>query len=237
MFDPTESFKNILKNTESTLKTHFPLEVDNKVFELKNLSLDKIDYTVDDEYDAKYKDKTMATNIYADMVIRDKISGKTIDEKKQYPLLKLPLYTDRGTFIVKGNEYSVGLQNRVRPGIYTVKKSSGEISADINAAKGLAKQVHITLDPETSKFKIGMGTSHKSLYPVLNAVGVKDEDMAEWWVKDVLEANRKVSEKDYYNSIMDTAERLTSKRPKDVAEAKKFLKDKFNEVELDEDIN
>lgn len=237
MFDPTESFKNILKNTESTLKTHFPLEVDNKVFELNNLSLDKLDYSLDDEYDAKYKDKTLATNIYADMTIKDKRTGKIIDEKKQYPLLKLPLYTDRGTFIVKGNEYSVGLQNRVRPGVYTVKKTSGEISADINAAKGLSKQVHVTLDPETSKFKIGMETSRKSLYPVLNAIGVKDSELAEWWGNDVLEANRNVSEKDHYNSIMDTAERLTGKRPKDIADATKALKAKFAEIELDEDIN
>lgn len=238
MFDPKESFKNILFNTKNILETHFPLENDSKKFEISNLSLDKVDYTIDDEYDAKNKDKTMGTTIFADVTLKDKLTNKVLDEKKQFPLMKLPLYTDRGTFIVRGNEYSVGLQNRVRPGVFPVKKTSGQISADFNASKGLAKSMHITLDPESGHFFIGTDESVKPLYPVLKAVGIPDEYIEEHWGKDLAAQNKVAfNERESQKAVIDAAKKITGDSHKSYGEAALALRKKFAEIQLDPDIN
>jgi len=237
MIDHKPLFNKIADNTKAAIMGQFPIEGKLNVLEISNIDIPEFKYNMDDEYEARYNSTTLNTPVYADMVLRTK-EGQIINEKKKHKILDLPTLTDRGTFLVNGNEYTVAMQNRVRPGIYPIMKQTGEVHATINAAKGLPEKADLAIDPKTGIFKFIMGQSEMKLYPIAKALGISDEDMEKSWGSDILTQNRTgISAAVRDSTIRNAANRMTGKEYETTKEASAALKEKFAGIILDRAIN
>ena len=99
---------------------------------------------VDEKYDNKdiasqksvrNKGRVWANDLRANLSIVDKQTGRVIDNVKDIKVTTIPKITDRGTYLVKGNEYQFTKQSRLKPGVYTKQQSNGEISSFFNVDK------------------------------------------------------------------------------------------------------
>jgi DNA-directed RNA polymerase subunit beta' len=145
--------------------------------------------------DVRMKGQIWGNDLKADLELVDKLSGKTIDHVPSVKISNIPKITDRGTYIVKGNEYQFTKQSRLRPGVYTKRQTNGEISSFFNVDKtidferGFNNNFKINFNPEKKTFTMGYGSKNIPLYNALLAVGVTDKEMRNVWGNDVFAAN------------------------------------------------
>jgi len=147
------------------------------------------------------KGRVWANDLRADLSIIDKNTGKTIDSVPNIKVATIPKITDRGTYLVKGNEYQFTKQSRLKPGVYTKQQANGEISSFFNVDKtidfdrGFNNNFKINFVPERKTFTMGYGSKNIPLINALKAVGVTRSELIERWGEQVYEANAKAYDK------------------------------------------
>ncbi|TXH15188.1 MAG: hypothetical protein E6R03_07780 [Hyphomicrobiaceae bacterium] len=166
----------------------FPVEGKAYDLSVENLTVKPITASFEDQKTAILSGATLREAVHGDVVLKDK-AGKVIERKRKL-LGHVPFLTERHTFIVKGNEYSVSNQLRIKPGIYTRERDNGQLESAFNLSRG--KNFRLSLEPTRGVFLIEYGTSRLPLLPLLSALGVTDAQLAEAWGKDLLDVNRKV---------------------------------------------
>jgi DNA-directed RNA polymerase beta subunit len=119
----------------------------------------------------------------------DKKTGKVID-KKTTTIAHIPWLTDRNTSILNGSEYVVSAQQRLKPGVYTRVKESGEIEAHVNVVPGTGVGGKVIFYPDRALFVYQVGTTQIKLYGLLHDMGVSDADMEKSWGKEILLKNK-----------------------------------------------
>ena len=236
MIDPRTTFSKISDSTKLAITEQFPIEGKLRNLRIENVEIPEPDYSIDDEYDARYNNKTLSVPVYATISLTDK-EGNVLDQKKKHKMMDLPVYTNRGSFLVDGNEYTVAIQNRIRAGVFPHVSEAGEIEGAINASKGLIHAPTVTLDPKSSKFRMSIDNSNIEMLPILRAIGVQDADIKRTWGDAIFDANNTVSQRVHESSIRNAAKKFTGKRYDTVEEASAALREKFAEVVLDKDIN
>lgn len=237
MIDPRDAFQKISTSAKDAIIEQFPIQGKINRLQVDNVEVAPPDYSIEDEYDAKYNNKTLSVPVYATLSLVDK-DGKVIDQKKRHKMMDLPVFTNRGSFLVDGHEYTVAIQNRKRPGVYPQLSEAGEVVGSINSSHGLAAKTRITLNPETSKFHLNLDSSNPELLPVLRAIGVQDNDIRRVWGDAVFDANNNaISPKVHDKAIKDAARKFTGKSYDTVEEAGSALRAKMDEITLDKDIN
>ena len=125
-----------------------------------------------------------------DLYLYDSKTNELLDEKKNKSLMRVPYYTQRGTFIHNGNEYSTLRQLRLRPGMYTRKKANGELETQFNIERGTGQGYRIIMDPATGIYKFNIGQSNSNLYSLLHDMGVPDQDLINAWGIDIFKRNK-----------------------------------------------
>lgn len=175
------SFKDKLNKIESSDKKlivediHIPDE--NKRFSLKEQKkaiMDKLDLTL--PIKGTYK-------------LLDKKTGKIIDEKKT-TIAHLPYVTDRNTLIFNGAEYLVSSQQRLKPGVYTRVRESGEVEAHINVKSGTGSGGKLLFFPDRALFVYMVGSTQIKLYGVLHDLGVSDDEIKKAWGEEIYLKNK-----------------------------------------------
>jgi len=187
--DPREGFDVLKDRVTEAISSNFPQEGRFHTIELEGVQIkDDLDINdIESQKKAKLRGTTFGVPVTATMVLKDKASGKVI-EKKTLKVATLPKYTRRHSFIVKGSEYQVDSQWRLKPGIYTRVAQNGELQSRFNFQGKQA--LDMTFDPKTKVFRMKHGGSKPPLYPILKAVGVDDDTMQAAWGKDILNANK-----------------------------------------------
>ncbi len=191
-FGDTASLRqDILDRTKEAFTQKFPMENDQVRIEIDNVDYDqkKTRYNPIDTKKALLSGGRLASPLYGDVTLIDKFSGRPID-KKNVLLANVPYLSDRGTFVIGGNEFTSVNQSRLRAGIYSRKKDNGEFESHINSAPGTGPGMRISMEPETGIYRANIGQATIKLYPVLNALGVKDEDLSRMWGPDILKTNQ-----------------------------------------------
>jgi DNA-directed RNA polymerase beta subunit len=122
----------------------------------------------------------------------DNKTGKVVDQKNTV-VAHVPIMTQRGTFVLGGNEYTVANQMRLRSGVYARQKDSGEFESHVNVVKG-GPSFRIFMEPKSGEFRMSLGQSNLRLYPILKSLGVPDKDMQSAWGNDIWSANAAKSE-------------------------------------------
>jgi DNA-directed RNA polymerase beta subunit len=180
----------ILDRIRSAYATKFPLENDRYRIEMKNLRYPEKKYGIRDEKNAILKNQTLSIPLYGKLSLIDKTSNQVLDEQETV-IARVPWLTHRGTYINNGNEYSLAAgQQRLKPGIYARMKDNGELEAHVNTVSGTGQGMRIFMEPETGVYRIMIGKSRMSLYPVLKGMGVDDQEIEKWWGREITEANR-----------------------------------------------
>ena len=81
-----------------------------------------------EEKQAILEGKTLSRRVRGTWNLIDAVSGQTVDKHKS-TLANVPYLTDRGAYILRGNDYTMKKQMRLRPGIFVRQKDSGELEA------------------------------------------------------------------------------------------------------------
>ena len=197
---------------------------------------------VDEQKNVRMKGQIWGNDLRADVELLDKKSGKIIDRVAGVKIANVPKITDRGTFLVKGNEYQFTKQSRLKPGVYTKRQTNGEISSFFNVDKtidfdrGFNNNFKINFNPEKKTFTMGYGSKNVPLFNALKAVDVTNEEMKNAWGNEVFEANRKAYEKHEVRDQNKFYEAIFGRQPaKDMAldNIKSEIKKRLFETKLD----
>jgi len=189
-------------------------------------------YTKADEKRAILEGKSLGRRLRGTWnLMSNEPEPKLIDQKRT-TLANIPHITPRGTFILGGNEYSLSHQMRLRPGIFTRVKESGELESHINVAKGRAHRYF--LDPDSGVFRIQVGQARMPLLPVLKALGATDRDVRNAWGEELYQDN---ASKQDPNVLRKLYKKFSNKPlPEDPRDLHQAIKDSFAEMELDPEV-
>lgn len=187
--DPKESFEHFRDKVLDGIRYQFPIEGRTKVLQLDDLEV-KDDLHPDDirgQHQAKVEGKSWAAPVVATITLRDKETGRVIDKSKMR-VAELPKVTRRYSQIVSGREYQVDNQWQLKPGAYVRRRQSGELETRFQTAG--RPSFDVTFDDASKIFKMEYHKAKLPLYPIMNAMGVSDDQLEKTWGKEILEANR-----------------------------------------------
>ena len=177
----------IMDNVLDAVKKRFPIEDDDVRLELRDIKYEgPTSYTLEQQKQALLNNRRLGCSMVGTWRLTDKKTGQVLDERRE-GVIRVPYYTDRGTIINNGNEYTVISQARLSPGVYVRRKQNGELESQFNVANGLG--FRIGLDRETGALNMTIGQGHVPLYPVLHALGVSDADIRKSWGDEVANVN------------------------------------------------
>ena len=231
--DPTKMRQMIFDNVLASTKARYPMENERYRLELTDVRYDKPkDFSLKDQKLALLSRRSLYWRLQGTWKLVDKATDETVDSRKA-TVANVPYMTQRGTFINKGSEYTVANQMRLRPGVYARKKDNGDLEAHFNIMPGSGRSFRIHMDPETGVFKMGVGNAHLPLYPILKGIGLSDNDLQDYWGKDLLNANRQKVD----NSAMGNAYKkfVGGTDTEGVAQVK-ALQEAFSKMGLDPDV-
>jgi DNA-directed RNA polymerase beta subunit len=132
----------------------------------------------------------------------DKKTGKVVDTKTT-TIAHIPWLTERNTTILNGSEYVVSAQQRLKPGVYTRIKESGEAEAHVNVVPGTGVGGKVIFYPDRALFVYQVGATQIKLYGLLRDMGVSDAEMEKAWGKEILFKNKEQYSGNELNKLFD----------------------------------
>ena len=191
-FDPEKTRTWIHKNAVKSFQKHLN-NLESPAYRLKvtNVELDtkKPTHSYKEQNQAIMEKRDLTTPIRGTFEMIEKKTGRVVD-KKTTTIAVVPWLTDRNTSILNGAEYSLSAQQRLKPGVYTRIKESGEAEAHVNVVPGTGVGGKVIFYPDKALFVYQVGTTQIKLYGLLRDLGVSDHDMEQAWGKDILVKNR-----------------------------------------------
>ena len=139
IFDAPRAFQSLKKVITDGVEKTFPVSTDNRELTISNVRVDDSKASTSDykaQKELKLQGKDFVAPVYGDITLKDKKTGNVIDVKKNFRIMDVPVMTDRYSYILGGNEYTVDKQLRMKPGIYTREKEKGELESQFNLARG-----------------------------------------------------------------------------------------------------
>lgn len=177
----------ILDSVKDAVIKRFPIENDNYRIDLKDVKYEgPTHYTLEQQKQALLHNRRLGCSLVGTWRLTDKKTGTVLDERRD-AVMRVPYYTNRGTIINNGSEYTVISQARLSPGVYTRKKQNGDLEVQFNVANG--RGFRFELDKSTGRIAMRMGQANLPLYPVLKAMGVSDDELKKSWGSEVAYAN------------------------------------------------
>lgn len=180
--------ERIRQKAVTSVQNAFPFVGKKYTVDVSDVRLEPENFGPEDYKRARLAAGTLTEQIRGKLVLKDTSTGKVIQTVPNFGLMKLPYLTAHHNFIIDGNPYSVTNQIRLKPGVFTRKKRNEELEAQFNVGSG--SPFRMTMDPSSGHFHMEYGTTRIPLYPVLRKLGVDDAEIARYWNKDLVEANR-----------------------------------------------
>jgi len=146
-------------------------------------------FSIKDQKQAVLDKRDLTLPIKGKIQLIDKASGKVVEEKST-TLAHIPYITERNTVIMNGSEYIVTHQQRLKPGVYTRIKGSGEAEAHINVLPGSGLGGKLIFYPEKALFVYQIQTTQIKLYGLLHDLGISDDQMRKAWGEEIFLKNR-----------------------------------------------
>jgi DNA-directed RNA polymerase beta subunit len=210
----------IMSGVKDALQASFPQSMGGVRLELHNLDYDNPKpFSLAEQKEALLGDRYLHHKLRGTLRLVDEKTGDVLDEQHQ-TLMRVPYLTERGTFIHNGNELSMINQARLQPGIYTRRKSNGELEAHVNSKRGSGHSFRVRLEPDSGLFKMDVGQSSMRLYSLLKDIGVPDAQLEKSWGKELLESNRQA----YDSRVFDKAYARLVRRPDPAASREQKVK-------------
>lgn len=234
--DAKAARRNIYSNTLEAMKKRFPVEDENWRLELTDLDYDgPQEFSLAEQKKALLHNHNLRTNLVGTWRLVDKRTGQVVDQKKT-SVMQVPYWTDRGTIINNGSEYTVISQSRLRPGVYARRKSNGEFEAQFNIRPGTGRAFHIGLQPETGVMTLQTGQGSVPLYQILKGLGVDDKQIVKYWGADVAMANSQKVDSQAWNKLYKRMAGYKAVPNAIEADKIQFVKDAVSKYEVDPEV-
>jgi len=172
------------------------------------LALNDVRYSGPDSFSLAEQKKailgrqTLGREMRGTWSLTDNETGEVLASRKSL-LGRVPYLTDRGTFISRGNEYTMANQMRLRPGAFARIKENGELETHVNFVPGKGQSHRVFLDPTTGIFKMHIGQANIPLISVLRTMGVDDTRLREAWGNDLAAVNMEKQDPRSINKLYD----------------------------------
>jgi DNA-directed RNA polymerase subunit beta len=233
--DVATTRRNIYNDVLTAAQGIQPIQNTRHTLRLANVNYaDDNNYRKRDQKNAILGGKSQGRRLRGTWELSDNETGDVVDSRQQV-LATIPHFTDRGTFIHNGTEYSLRNQQRLRPGVYTRRKDNGEIEAHANILPGQGLSHRYFLDPEKGVFHMRIGQAKLPVLPLLKAMGATPKQLQEAWGRDLYAANYA---KDEASALQKLKERLL--KPEELEEtgetSREALVRKFAEMKLDPEV-
>lgn len=187
----------------------FPQSYGGVRMEVKDLHFDGPDrYSLAEQKRALLSNKYLHRKLKGTVLLMDEATNTPLEERPM-TLMKVPVLTDRGTFIHNGNEYTTMNQARLLSGVYTRRKATGELESHFNVRRGTGNSFRVHLEPDTGLFKMNIGQASLRLYSLLHDLGIPDEKLEQTWGPELLQKNKAK----YDARVFDKAYARLVKRP------------------------
>lgn len=191
-FDPVKTREWI--NTKAVAAFQKKLnKIESPTYRLKvtniSMQLPENPPTFAEQNKALMEKKDITNPIRGTFQMIDKKTGSVIDTKTT-TIAHIPWLTERNTAILNGTEYLSSSQQRLKPGVYTRVKESGEIEAHVNVVPGTGVGGKVIFFPDRALFVYLVGTTQIKLYGLLKDLGVSDSEMEKVWGKEILLKNK-----------------------------------------------
>ena len=184
--------RRIEEGTIQEWERALPIEYGGVRLQANNIHLEgKEHQSLKDQKKAWMERRELGRPLKADLELFDAESGEKLDERPGVTLMRVPFYTNRGTFVYNGNNYPSASQSRMIPGSYTRRQSNDQLETQFNVRAGTGKVFRVALEPDTGQFRMRIGGSNSHLYSLLKALGTTDEELERAWGPELLEINRK----------------------------------------------
>jgi DNA-directed RNA polymerase subunit beta len=180
--DTTAVRKNIYNNVRTAAQALEPVTNQTHTLQLVDVDYDDEDKDISlaDQKKALLEKRNLRRSLRGTWQLLDNATGTVLDTKRS-TIAQVPYFSNRGTFIRNGNEYTLSNQMRLRPGIYHRKKDNGELEADIRVKQGTGLQHRIYLEPSTGIFKAKVANANIPLVSILRAMGATDKEIRTAW--------------------------------------------------------
>jgi len=189
--DHAEAYRHFRDRVLDGVRDYFPVHGKLQTLHLDHLEVDEGKLGPDDikaQLEAKKAGVSWAAPVYATMSLKNTATGTTVDTRK-VRIAEIPMVTPRYSQIIDGQEYQVGNQWRLKPGVYVKRGRSGQLAAKFNVPNKAS--FDITFKPATKLFMMSRGTSEAiNMYPIMQTMGVTDDQLEKSWGKDILQANQ-----------------------------------------------
>ena len=237
IFDPVRVFSGLKRAVAEGVEKTFPVETSKRILRVSNVTVDdsKADpFNYKLQKEIKVREGDYVAPVYGDLELVDKETGQVIDKRKKFRLMDVPVLTDRYSYILGGNEYTVDKQLRMKPGIYTREKENGELESQFNLAKG-GRGFKMLLNPEDNVFKLKIQTANPPLYPILKALGIEDGAIREAWGEKLFKINQDKTLAKAENVLMKAYKSIFGKDASTPIQAQVELKKFFEGTVLSEE--
>lgn len=238
MADAASRRDRIREKTIRGLEGIFPIVGRSTTLEAKNVKIKEKVYSSNNQKEAIMRGRTLHEPVTGTLVLRDNNTGEVLEEKEGHTLAHLPYFTERHTFIVGGNEYEIPHQLRLKPGVYTRQRNNGEYEAAFNLGKG--SNFRLSMEPESGKLNMELGTTKVPLYPLLRSMGVPDADIKRHWgdeLKDVNAGFYKGKEDATLSKFVNKVKRKSDTIPPTIEGKRDFAHTYFDNTEMDPEVN
>jgi len=247
--DAVATRNNIFRNALDAAQLLEPVTNDKYTLNLSDVRYEDPDkHPLSAQKQAVLEGRSIGRRLRGTWNLIDNLTKKPVSTSRT-TLATIPYMTSRGTFINKGNEYTVSHQMRLKSGVYTREKENGELEAHVNVMPGKGVSHRLYLDPKTGVFRFQVGQARIPLISVMRAMGAKDKQIRDAWGNDLTAANmQKANPSDlaklYQRLVRGGVEEGASARSQAVAQAmarmeldpkvtKRTLGKEFKNVSLD----
>jgi DNA-directed RNA polymerase beta subunit/DNA-directed RNA polymerase beta' subunit len=227
MADRLDNFKQLIEKELTSSIKDIPVGT-GKLLTLTEVSLNDPDRTLSAELKAKLGGQTHGTAVRGHFILKDTINNKETKVTKR--LFKLPIKTNRNTYIWNGNEIILKNQYRRKPGVYVSQDPSGGYSAAFNMAMGSSQfdqKVGVQVEPESGKIIFKVRDSKYSLYAVMRAFNISDNDIREAMGPKLFRINHIET---VNTELKKIAKKLTGKSYASFVEDSEAIREKFEGV-------
>jgi DNA-directed RNA polymerase beta subunit len=191
-FDPDQLRQNVFDAAKEAFKDKLAnLESNNYQLKVTDVNYPDPDksFSLDAQKKAILERRDITVPLRGTFTLTDKRSGQVVD-KKTTIIAHIPYVTQRNTTIYNGSEYAGVNQQRLKSGVYTRIRESGEAEAHVNVDSGSGMGARVIFYPEKEVFIYRVQNTQIPLYGILKDLGVSDNSMEAAWGKEIFNKNK-----------------------------------------------
>jgi len=181
----------IFSSVKKAVEQRFPISNDQYTLSVQDVNYkDENPYSLKEQKQAILEGKSLTKSLRGRFILTDNTTGNVIEKGSMRSLANVPYLTRRGTFIKNGAESVLINQMRMVPGAYSRETNNGLYETFVNVEHGTGNAFKMMFDPKSSEFYFKVGNRKIGAYPVMNALGVKDDDLKKAWGDDIFNKNK-----------------------------------------------